>query len=93
MKVLFICLPLPLRLSIIIAISLIYIHGCPPKLMSRRSLAIFIDSSDFRRDAVLVENNLLCLAWSEKCKMFTQALKLSQICFDVNIFPSGSLGL
>ena len=61
--------------------------------MSRRSLAIFIDSSDFRRDAVLVENKLLCLAWSEKCKMFTQALKLSQICFDVNIFPSGSLGL
>ena len=48
-------------LSIIIAISLIYIHDCPPKLMSRRSLAIFIQSSDFRRDATLVENKLLFL--------------------------------
>ena len=61
MKTLFICLPLPPRLSIIIAISLIYIHDCPPELMSRRSLAIFIQSSDFRRDAALVENKLLFL--------------------------------
>ena len=30
---------------------------------------------------------------SEKCKIFTQGFKISQICFDVNIFPSGGLGL